>query len=64
MIMSIGILSFICNGDLGLERNLGLGPTCISSYIFSVLLNGSPAGFLENSRGLQQGTPYPLFSSS
>ena len=31
---------------------------CISTARFVVLVNGTPIGFLHNSRGLQQGDPF------
>lgn len=33
---------------------------CITAPVFSVLINGHPAGFFKSSRGLRQGCPLPL----
>ena len=39
------------------EMWLGMIERCINSCWFSILINGSPAGFFKSSRGLRQGDP-------
>ncbi|RVX07360.1 Transposon TX1 uncharacterized 149 kDa protein [Vitis vinifera] len=50
-------------------QKMGFGPkwmgwmwSCVSSAKFSILVNGVPAGFFPSTRGLRQGTPFPLIS--
>ena len=45
------------------EKWAGWISWCISTASFSVLINGSPTGFFQSTRGLRQGgkgTPFPL----
>ena len=39
------------------EKWIGWISWCISTATFSVLINGTPAGFFNSSRGLRQGDP-------
>ena len=60
---SIGIVSFIYNSDMSLERNLGFGSKCVflhSYFQFSLMAALQFFFFfflIENSTGVPQGTP-------
>jgi hypothetical protein len=42
---------------VGLGRGGGNGLNCVSTVIFSILVNGAPTGFFQSSRGIRQGDP-------